>query len=102
MKGYYRDEKWHLEGEHTVREAIEEMGLSPDDLVVVRDDEVLSRDAILHHEDKVKLLPADSRDPPLLRDSRRLGRRRNSWAVMSPAVGLAARADLPAVRQRRR
>lgn len=64
MKVYYRDEKWHLEGEHTVREAIEEMGLSPDDLVAVRNGEILSQDAILRHEDEVSLVPADSSGEP--------------------------------------
>lgn len=56
MKIRFRDEEWELEGERLVREAVEEVGLSPEKLLVVRDGEVLDGDDRLEEDDEIRLL----------------------------------------------
>ena len=56
MKICYRDQKWELKGEWSVREVIEEVGLSPDRLVAVRDGRVVSEDIVLKEDDEIRLL----------------------------------------------
>lgn len=56
MKVRFRDREWKLEGERLVREAVEEVGLSPEKLLVVRDGEVLDEDAKLEEDDEIRLL----------------------------------------------
>lgn len=56
MKITFRDQTWHLEGQHTVREAIEQVGLSPERLLALRDEEVLSEDDVLDEDDEIQLL----------------------------------------------
>jgi sulfur carrier protein ThiS len=56
VKVRFRDREWKLEGERLVREAVEEVGLSPEKLLVVRDGEVLDEDAKLEEDDEIRLL----------------------------------------------
>lgn len=56
MKITYRDKEWELDGSRRVREAIEEVGLSPDTLIAVRNGKVVSEDMMLDEDDEVKLL----------------------------------------------
>jgi sulfur carrier protein len=56
VKIRYRDEEWELEEELSVREAIEEVGLSPDRLIAVRDGEIVNEDAVIQEGDEIKLL----------------------------------------------
>ncbi len=56
MKITFRDQTWHLEGQHTLREAIEKVGLSPERLLAIRDEKVIREDDILDEDDEIKLL----------------------------------------------
>jgi len=56
VKIRYRDEEWELEGELSVREAIEEVGLSPDRLIAVRDGEIVNEEVVIQEGDEIKLL----------------------------------------------
>ncbi len=56
MKIRYRDKEWELEGERTVREAIEAVGLTPERVIAVRDGKVLSQDTLLEEGEEIKLL----------------------------------------------
>jgi sulfur carrier protein len=60
VKIRYRDKEWELEGRRTVRQAIEEVGLSPQTLLAVRDGRVVADDVLLDEEDEVRLLPVIS------------------------------------------
>lgn len=56
MKIRYRDKEWELEGPLTVRQAIEEVGLSAKTLLAVRDGKVVSDDTRLDEDAEIKLL----------------------------------------------
>jgi sulfur carrier protein ThiS len=56
MKIRYRDKEWELEGPLTVRQAIEEVGLSYKSLLAVRDGKVVTDDTTLDEDDEIKLL----------------------------------------------
>ena len=56
MKIRYRDKEWELEGPLTVRQAIEELGLSSKTLLAVRDGKVVPEDAVLDQDDEIQLL----------------------------------------------
>jgi sulfur carrier protein ThiS len=56
MKIRYRDKEWELEGPLTVRRAIEEVGLSSESLLAVRDGKVVTDDTMLDEDDEIKLL----------------------------------------------
>ena len=56
MKIRFRDEEWELEGEWLVREAVEQVGLSPENLLVVRDGKILDEDVRLEEDDEIRLL----------------------------------------------
>ena len=56
MKVRFRDREWELEGEWLVREAVEEVGLSSEKLLVVRDGKALDEDARLEEDDEIRLL----------------------------------------------
>lgn len=56
MKVRYRDKEWELEGRRTVRQAIEELGLSSRTLLAVRDGKVVTDDEMLEDDDEIKLL----------------------------------------------
>jgi sulfur carrier protein ThiS len=56
MKIRYRDKEWELEGPLTVRQVIEEVGLSSKSLLAVRDGKVVTDDTMLDEDDEIKLL----------------------------------------------
>ena len=56
MKIIYRDQQWELRGRWRVRDALEEVGLVPQTVIVVRDGELLQEEAILDEDDEIKLL----------------------------------------------
>jgi sulfur carrier protein ThiS len=56
MKIRYRDEEWEIEGPLTVRQAIQEVGLSSKSLLTVRDGKVITDDTMLDEDDEIKLL----------------------------------------------
>lgn len=60
MKVLYRDKEWELEGRRTVRQAVEEVGLIPETVLVVRQGSLLTEDTLLQPEDEVRLVPVIS------------------------------------------
>ena len=56
MKIIYRDQQWELRGQWRVRDALEEVGLIPQTVIVVRDGELLKEEATLDEDDEIKLL----------------------------------------------
>mgnify|MGYP001067479480 CR=1 FL=1 len=56
MRITYRDKAWELPGGMTARDAIKKVGLDPEAVLVVRNDELVTDDVILGDEDKVKLI----------------------------------------------
>ena len=60
VKITYRDKEWKLHGEWRVREAVREIGLVPQTVLVVRDGKLLTEDATLNEDDEVKLVPVVS------------------------------------------
>lgn len=60
MKVLYRDKEWELEGRRTARQAVEEVGLIPETVLVVRQGKLLTEDTLLQPEDEVRLVPVIS------------------------------------------
>jgi sulfur carrier protein len=60
VKVLYRDKEWELEGRRTVRQAVEEVGLIPETVLVVRQGSLLTEDTLLQPEDEVRLVPVIS------------------------------------------
>lgn len=56
MKILYRDKEWELEGQMTVRQAVEEVGLIPETVLVVQDGKLLTENTLLQPEDEVRLI----------------------------------------------
>lgn len=56
MKVRYRDKEWELEGQRTVREAIEEAGLTPDTVLAMREGELVGDDVVLDEDDEIRIL----------------------------------------------
>jgi sulfur carrier protein len=56
MRVMFRDKEWILEGKKTVRQVVEEVGLVPDSVLVVRDGELLTEDMIVQAEDEIRLI----------------------------------------------
>ena len=56
MKIIYRDQEWELHGRRRVREAIREVGLSPQAVLAVRGSELLTEDVMVEEDDEVKLV----------------------------------------------
>jgi sulfur carrier protein ThiS len=56
MRIAYRDKTWELEGNQTVRQAIERVGLDPETVLAVRNGELLSEDTPLEPDDEVRLI----------------------------------------------
>jgi sulfur carrier protein ThiS len=56
IKLKYRKQEWELEGKHTVRQAIEAVGLSPEAVLVVRDGELITEDTRLNDGEEVRLV----------------------------------------------
>lgn len=56
MKLIYRDKRWELPGGMTARRAIEQAGLDPEAVLVVRNGELVTDDVVLRDDDEVKLI----------------------------------------------
>jgi len=56
MKIRYRDKEWELEGQRTVREAIEEVGLTPETVLAMHEGELVGDDVVLDEDDEIRLL----------------------------------------------
>ena len=56
MRIIHRGKEWELKGGMTARAAIEKVGLDPEAVLVVRNGELITDDALLKDEDEVKLL----------------------------------------------
>jgi len=56
VKIIYRDQEWELHGRRRVREAIREVGLSPQAVLAVRGSELLTEDVMVEEDDEVKLV----------------------------------------------
>jgi sulfur carrier protein ThiS len=56
IKIKYRKQEWELEGEYTVRQAVEKIGLNLESLLVVRDGELIVEDTRLRDGDEVRLV----------------------------------------------
>lgn len=56
MKITYRDQTWKLEGKRSVREAIEEVGLSRASVLALRDGKLVNQDVMLDEDEETKLI----------------------------------------------
>lgn len=56
MKLTYRDKNWDLKGGLTARAAIEKVGLDPEAVLVVRNDQLITDDTVLEEGDEVRLI----------------------------------------------
>ena len=56
VKLRYRKQEWELEGNPTIRQAIESVGLSPETVLAVRDGELITDDTRLNDGDEVRLV----------------------------------------------
>jgi len=56
VKLKYRQQVWELEGDLTVRQAIEAVGLNPESVLVVREGELLTQDTRLRDGDEIRLV----------------------------------------------
>jgi sulfur carrier protein len=56
MKLIYRNKEWDLKGGMTARAAIEKVGLDPEAVLIVREGQLLTDDAVLGDEDEVRLI----------------------------------------------
>jgi len=56
----YRDKQWTLDGQWTVRDVIQEVGLVPTTVLPMRDGKLLTEDVILEEDDEIRLVPVIS------------------------------------------
>lgn len=56
----YRKQKLEVEGTLTVREALQQLGLSPESHLIVRDGELLNENDVLRNGEEVKVISAIS------------------------------------------
>ncbi len=56
IKIKYRKQEWELEGEFTVRQAVEKVGQSLESVLVVRDGELIVEDTKLRDGDEIRLV----------------------------------------------
>jgi sulfur carrier protein len=56
MRLIYRDKEWELQGRRRVRDAVKEVGLMPQTVLVVREGKLLTGDLMLEEDDEVKLV----------------------------------------------
>lgn len=60
MKVKFRDQTFEFDRDMTVRELLEELNLSPESTIVVKEDEVLTEDEKLSKDDEVRVISAIS------------------------------------------
>ncbi|HDD25049.1 MAG TPA: thiamine biosynthesis protein ThiS [Chloroflexi bacterium] len=56
MKVKFRDQEWEIAGRKRVREVIEEIGMIPHTVLVVRGGKLLTEDVLLNEDDEIKLV----------------------------------------------
>jgi sulfur carrier protein len=56
IKLKYRKQEWELEGNLSVRQAIEAIGLNPEAVLAVREGELLTEDMRLQDGDEIRLV----------------------------------------------
>ena len=56
MKIHCRDQHWELHGRRRVRDAAEEIGLIPHEVLAVRDGKLLTEDVMLNEDDEITLI----------------------------------------------
>ena len=56
IKLRYRKQEWELEGNYSVRKAIEAVGLTPETVLAVRDGELITEDTQLRDGDQVRFV----------------------------------------------
>ena len=56
MKIIYRDQEWQLKGKTSVRRAIKAIGLNPEAVLAVLNDELVTDDRIVAQGDTLKLI----------------------------------------------
>jgi sulfur carrier protein ThiS len=52
----YRDRKWEMKGSITARDAIKQVGLDPEAVLVVVNEKLVTDDVVLKENDRVKLV----------------------------------------------
>ena len=55
MRVIYRDKSWELEGRMTVKKVLEQINVIPATVLVVRNGKLLTDDAMVEPDDKIKL-----------------------------------------------
>ena len=56
LKISYRDMEWEVRAGMTVRDAIIKVGLEPDEMLAIRDGELINEETLLAADDVVKLI----------------------------------------------
>jgi sulfur carrier protein ThiS len=56
IKLTYRDKKWELAGAMSARDALKTAGLNPEEVLVVRNGQLVTEDTVLQEGDEVKLV----------------------------------------------
>jgi sulfur carrier protein ThiS len=56
MKITFRDQEWELEGRWRVKDAVEEVGVVPQTVLVIRGGKLLTGDVMLEEDDEIKLV----------------------------------------------
>ncbi len=56
MKVKFRDQEWEIAGRKRVREVIEEIGVVPQTVLVVRNGKLLTDDVMVNEDDEIKLV----------------------------------------------
>jgi sulfur carrier protein len=56
IKVTYRDKKWDIPGQITVRDLILKVGLNPETILAVRDGKLINDGTLLGEEDQIKLI----------------------------------------------
>jgi sulfur carrier protein ThiS len=52
----YRDKKWEMKGSITARDAIKQVGLEPEAVLVLVNESLVTDDVVLKENDRVKLV----------------------------------------------
>jgi sulfur carrier protein ThiS len=56
IKLTYRDKKWELPGGMIARDVLKTVGLNPEEVLVVRNGQLVTEDTVLRDEDEVRLV----------------------------------------------
>ena len=56
MKIIYRDKEWDVRAGMTVRDAIIKLGFEPDEMLAIRNGELINEETLVAEEDVIKLI----------------------------------------------